>query len=89
MRRLTRNILPILIIILLFISCQKKERVFELISYNHSGVTFSKTIFRSDSVLYVNIPYSYTGAGVGIGDFNDGGYPDVYIDGNMVSSRLY
>ncbi|MEM9672598.1 MAG: VCBS repeat-containing protein [Bacteroidota bacterium] len=89
MRRLTRNILPILIIILLFFSCQKKESVFELISANHSGVTFSNTIFESDSIHYFNFPYIYTGAGVGVGDFNNDGFPDVFFAGNMVSSRLY
>ncbi|MEO0333014.1 MAG: VCBS repeat-containing protein, partial [Bacteroidota bacterium] len=78
-----------LIITLLFFSCQKKESVFELISAEHSGVTFSNTIFESDSIHYFNFPYIYTGAGVGVADFNNDGLPDIFFAGNMVSSQLY
>ncbi|MEM8966880.1 MAG: VCBS repeat-containing protein [Bacteroidota bacterium] len=89
MKILTNNLFYFLIITLLLFSCQKKENVFELISAEHSGVTFSNTIFESDSIHYFNFPYIYTGAGVGVADFNNDGLPDIFFAGNMVSSRLY
>src|SRR5438445_13158659 len=54
-----------------------------------TGVYFTNTITESDSLnMFVN-EYTYMGGGVGIGDFNRDGLPDVFLAGNQVSSKLY
>src|ERR1700760_2340263 len=56
---------------------------------NETGITFSNTITEDDSLnMFVN-EYTYMGGGVGIGDFNKDGLPDIFFSGNAVSSRLY
>ena len=66
-----------------------KKTLFDWLSAGQTGISFSNDITESDSVnLFVN-EYAYMGGGVGIGDFNRDGRPDVFFSGNQVSSRLY
>jgi enediyne biosynthesis protein E4 len=63
--------------------------LFRLLSGRQTGVTFANTIRTSDSVNVQTYPFVYNGAGVAIGDIDNDGLPDVFLTGNMVSSRLY
>ncbi|MEM9719815.1 MAG: VCBS repeat-containing protein [Bacteroidota bacterium] len=73
-----------------FFSCQKQSITrFALIPSSHSNIHFHNTIRESDSIHYFNFPYIYSGAGLGVADFNKDGLPDIFFAGNMVSSRLY
>ncbi|SDL60404.1 VCBS repeat-containing protein [Kriegella aquimaris] len=72
-----------------FISCKKEKTIFELITPDRSGIYFSNTIVESDSVHFFNFPYIYSGGGVGVADFNNDGFSDIFFSGNMVSSKLY
>jgi hypothetical protein len=70
--------------------CNRGERpVFELLRPSQTGVTFANTITTSDSLNVQTDVYLYNGAGVGVGDIDNDGLPDVYFAGNMVTSRLY
>ena len=54
-----------------------------------TNITFNNKITEGDSVNVFTNEYMYNGSGVGIGDFNNDGLPDVFFCGSMVSSRLY
>src|SRR5450631_3465805 len=70
-------------------ACHKDQHLFEKISSSHSGIVFSNTIVETESINPLDVVNIYNGGGVGIGDFNNDGLPDIYFGGNMVSSRLY
>ena len=58
-------------------------------SASATGVAFANNITENDSVnMFVN-EYTYMGGGVGVGDFNRDGLPDLFFAGSQVSSRLY
>jgi hypothetical protein len=70
-------------------SRQRGQRVFELLSAGETGIDFANTITVSDSFNVQTDAYIYNGAGVGVGDIDNDGLPDIFFAGNMVSSRLY
>lgn len=74
---------------LIITSCRHKSKLFQSVSSSHSGISFNNKIIESDSLNPIDITNIYNGGGVGIGDFNNDGLQDVYLAGNMVSSKLY
>lgn len=76
------------LLLLLSLSC-KKPALFEQISSAHSAIHFNNLITESDTINPLDLVNIYNGGGVGVGDFNGDGLPDLYFTGNMVSSRLY
>jgi len=73
----------------LFCSCRHRTPLFERIPASRSGISFNNTITENDTINPLDVVNFYNGGGVGIGDFNNDGLPDIYFGGNMVSSRLY
>ena len=71
-------------------SPKKKDGLyFSILPSSETGIDFKNTITEDDSTnMFVN-EYTYMGGGVGIGDFNNDGLPDVFFAGNQVSSKLY
>jgi len=63
--------------------------LFQLLPSTRTGITFTNKIFESDSLNILNQANIYNGGGVGIGDFNHDGLQDIFLSGNMVSSKLY
>jgi hypothetical protein len=82
-----RLLLPVLL--LLSHGCDRSASVFRLLPPERTGITFANTITPTESHGFFSDPFIYNGAGVAIGDINDDGLPDIYLTGNMVSSRLY
>lgn len=66
-----------------------QRSAFQLLSPSASGVDFANTITTNDSLNVQREVYVYNGAGVGVGDVDNDGLPDIFFAGNMVSSRLY
>src|SRR5689334_8040130 len=71
------------------LACNKKPTLFENISSSHSGISFNNKIVENDSINAIDVVNIYNGGGVGIGDFNNDGLQDIFLTGNMVSSKLY
>ncbi|MBW3554542.1 MAG: VCBS repeat-containing protein, partial [Gemmatimonadetes bacterium] len=63
--------------------------LFRLLGPDRTGITFSNTITPTDSHTFDRDFFLYNGAGVAVGDIDGDGLADIYLTGNMVSSRLY
>jgi len=74
--------------VLIFCSC-KKHTLFQEIPPSHSNIHFVNKITENDTINPLDVTNIYNGGGIGIGDFNNDGLPDIYFSGNMVPNRLY
>jgi hypothetical protein len=76
-------------------SCQDGEidsvsgPLFTSIPPDYSGIDFYNRVDYDEELNCYTFRNFYNGGGVGIGDFNNDGLPDVFFCGNMVSNRLY
>ncbi|WP_077922116.1 VCBS repeat-containing protein [Spirosoma sp. 209] len=69
--------------------CQSRTARFDRMTASQTGIRFANTITETDSLNVLEFEYIYNGGGVGVGDFNGDGRPDVFFAGNQVSSQLY
>src|SRR5436305_7649894 len=68
---------------------KKPATLFESLSADSTGIDFRNDIKTSDSLNIFSFEYIYNGGGVGIGDFNGDGLPDIFFGGNKVPGKLY
>ena len=64
-------------------------KLFTLMDSAHTKINFNNRLTDEKDhsiLLYSNY---YGGGGVGIGDINNDGFPDIYFTGNLVGDRLY
>jgi enediyne biosynthesis protein E4 len=81
----------------IFLFCSCKEHKISEVSPVHftelpsaeTGITFNNTIVENDSVNLLANEYTYIGSGVGVGDFNNDGLPDVFFASTQSSAKLY
>ena len=83
------NKLPYLLLIVVIVSCEHKKTLFNAVPSSESGIHFTNKIVETDSLNPLDNTNIYNGGGVGIGDFNNDGLPDVYLTGNQVANKLY
>jgi hypothetical protein len=77
---------------ILTLSCKENKSsatLFNKLDADSSGIHFSNTITENDSVNLVVDEYTYMGSGVGVGDFNRDGLPDLFFGASQASCRLY
>lgn len=84
------HLLLVTLAVFILPACKQQEKhLFERLPSEDTGISFSNRILESDTMNILETEYIYNGGGVGIGDFNNDGLPDIYFTGNMVSNRLY
>ena len=89
----------ILFSVLIFNACQTSERnvnsfkqqntLFELLDPDSTKIHFINSITTNDSINILNYEYLFNGGGIGVGDFDSDGLPDLFFVGNTVPCRLY
>ncbi len=79
-------ILPVIII-----ACSEPEspKLFELLDENQTNISFTNDLTEQEGLDVFRFRNFYNGAGVGIGDFNKDGLPDIYFVANQKKNRLY
>ncbi len=82
-------------IVLLEIACTHESPdmdnsyLFQKILPDSSHITFENTLEESETLNILTFEYFYNGAGVGVGDFNRDGLPDIFFSSNQGNSCLY
>ena len=92
-----RILLPsvILLIFTLFVSCNSgrsnltSHPLFSLLNSKQTHIDFINQLKNTEQLNTYTYRNFYNGAGVGIGDFNNDGLPDIYFCGNQVGNKLY
>lgn len=84
-----RSFLFIALLFLLACRQEKKQWLFTQLPAGSTGIYFSNNIQENDSSQSFINEFGYMGGGVGIGDFNKDGLPDIFFTGNQVSCQLY
>lgn len=86
-----KNTLISIFCILLTLSCSKDNdgTGFQLMDESDTGIDFINTVKNSDDFNIFNYRNFYNGGGVGVGDINNDGLPDIFFTSNMESNKLY
>jgi enediyne biosynthesis protein E4 len=82
-----------LLLLMLVWSCRDKSSVspslFILMDENHTNISFVNNVEYTEEFNTYTYRNFYNGAGVGIGDINNDGLPDIYFCSNQAGNKLY
>ncbi len=79
-------------VIVAFLACTHQENnttLFTAIPSSSSGLVFSNDVKNTRELNIFNYRNFYNGGGVGIGDINNDGLPDVFLTGNAVENKMF
>ncbi|WP_422107149.1 VCBS repeat-containing protein [Winogradskyella sp.] len=85
------------IIIFSVTSCEENKssdinedvRLFTLLDSQHTGIDFENKIWNSKDYNIFKYRNFYNGGGVGLGDINNDGLPDIFLTANLGKNKLY
>ncbi|WP_299260403.1 VCBS repeat-containing protein [uncultured Aquimarina sp.] len=91
MTKFFTNIRLSVLFTIILISCKnnKENHFFELLSEKETGISFNNKLEDTPELNILTYLYYYNGAGVGVGDFNNDGWEDLYFVANQNQNRLY
>jgi hypothetical protein len=80
-----------LLCLLGLLSCSQKkdDALFERMDNARIGVTFENKVVNREDFNIFNYRNFYNGGGVGVGDLNNDGLPDLFFTANMGPNKLY
>jgi enediyne biosynthesis protein E4 len=89
--RASKDYVAVVLCFLLLVACKQEKPVtlFTQLPASETGIHFNNDVQENDSSQSFINEFGYMGGGVGIGDFNKDGLPDIFFTGNQVSCRLY
>lgn len=65
------------------------DRLFQFMPPEKTGIDFVNQVEYTREYNTYTYRNFYNGAGVGLGDVNNDGYPDIYFCGNLTDNKLY
>jgi len=68
---------------------ENNNALFSKMSSQETGIDFTNTITNTKDFNIFRYRNFYNGAGVGIGDINNDGLPDIYLTSNLGKNKLY
>ena len=83
---------PALLLLLIVVGCRPSDppqTTFTRLLPDQTGITFTNRTGENDSFNILTHEYIYNGGGVGVGDFNADGLPDLFFTGCDTPNELY